>query len=47
MNFDLRWGIIYADGVPRWWWCRYLPKSWGWAWVAKPIAFVDFEQEKP
>jgi hypothetical protein len=37
----LRYALIYAERSPRWWWCKWLPKTWEWAWRGRPIAYVD------
>lgn len=36
----IKYAIVYAQ-QPRWWWCKYLPKRWEWAWPHRPICFYD------
>lgn len=41
--------VIYAvlyGPQPRWWWCRFLPKSWRWAWPDRFIAYYDMGKYK-
>lgn len=41
----LTYAVIYGP-QPRWWWCRYLPKSWRWAWPERLIAYSDLTADK-